>query len=107
MSMVLARLMQLPHVPVGMHVTSFPPALATRGPGMRAALHSHHALHFLLAIEGELRFSTSPGGEWSSAAGLLTSPDAAHAIDARGVEILLVFLDPESEAGTAFGPVLD
>lgn len=70
-------------------------------------MHSHHALHFFLAIEGDLRFKTSPRGQWSRAAGVLTSPHATHAIDARGVEILLVFLDPESDAGTAFGPALD
>jgi len=105
--MVFTSLMQLPHIPEGMHVTSWPPTLATRGPGMQTALHSHHSLHFMLAIEGELRFNTSPTGQWSSAAGVLTAPHAAHAIDARGFEILLVFLDPESDAGTAFGPALD
>jgi AraC-like DNA-binding protein len=74
---------------------------------MRGALHAHHALHFMFAIEGELRLRTSLSDPWSSAAGVLTAPHALHAIDAQGAEVLLVFLDPESEAGTTFLPVLD
>ncbi|WP_306818562.1 AraC family transcriptional regulator [Archangium lipolyticum] len=35
--------------------------------------------------------------------GVLTAPDVPHAIDAAGREVLLVFLDPESEAGAALG----
>jgi AraC-like DNA-binding protein len=94
--------MRLPSIPEGMLVKAWPPVLATRGPGMRAVVHSHHALHFVLAIEGELRLRTSEAGRWSSAAGVLTSPHTPHAIDAHGTELLLVFLDPESEAGAAF-----
>jgi transcriptional regulator GlxA family with amidase domain len=33
--------------------------------------------------------------------GVVTAPDAMHEIDARGVEILLVFVDPESTAGAS------
>jgi AraC-like DNA-binding protein len=65
-------------------------------------MHAHHAMHFMLAIEGELRVCDSPGGKWWSAAGVLTSPDAPHAIDAEGIEILLVFLDPESDTAATF-----
>ncbi len=90
-----------------MHVTVWPPMLATRGPGSLSALHSHHALHFVLAIESELRVRTSASGRWSAAAGVLTAPDAPHAIDSRGAEVLLVFLDPESDAGATFRPVLE
>src|SRR5260221_1661660 len=94
--------MHLPLIPEGMHARPWPPVLATRGPGRRGVWHSHHALHFVLAIEGELRVRTSREGRWSNAAGVLTSPDAAHAIDAEGVELLLGFLDPESAAGSMF-----
>src|SRR5512133_2719509 len=99
--------MRLPFVPAGMNVTVWPPVLATRGPGFWSALHSHHALHFVLALDGELRVRGSAFGRWTTAAGVLTSPDAPHAIDSLGVEVLLVFLDPESEAGATFVPVLD
>ena len=81
--------------------------LAALGPGFRGALHSHHSLHFVLAIEGELRVRTQAAGRWLSAPGALTASDVPHAVDSNGVEVLLVFLDPESDAGTAFRPVLD
>jgi AraC-like DNA-binding protein len=99
--------MHLPFVPAGIPANAWPPALATRGPGSRGDLHRHHSLHFVLAIEGELRVRASASGRWASAAGVLTSPDAPHAIDARGVEVMIVFLDAESAAGAAFRPALE
>lgn len=99
--------MRLPSIPAGIPLTAWPPVLATRGPGFRGALHSHHALHFVLAIQGELRVRTAASGRWWGAPGVLTSPQAPHAIDAHGVEVLLVFLDPESEACAAVRPALD
>lgn len=99
--------MRLPSIPAGIHLMTWPPVLATRGPGFRGALHSHHALHFVLAIEGELRVRTSASGRWWGAPGVLTSPQVPHAIDAHGVEVLLVFLDPESDACAAVRPALD
>ena len=63
-------------------------------------------MHFILAIEGDLRVRTSRGGRWLPAAGVLTAPDIPHAVDARGVEVFLIFLDPESDAGAMFRPAL-
>jgi AraC-like DNA-binding protein len=99
--------MRLPLIPAGMNVTVWPPVLATRGPGFRGAWHSHHSLHFVLSIDGELRVRASPLGRWMTAAGVLTSSDAPHAIDSDGTEVLLVFLDPESDAGSTFRPLLE
>lgn len=76
--------------------------LAAQGPGSQSALHAHHAMHFILAVEGEIGVRTSDNSRWSRAAGVLTSPDILHAVDARGVDTLLVFLDPESDAGAMF-----
>src|SRR5512138_1502043 len=72
--------------------------MATRGPGAESALHAHHAMHLLLACTGSLRVRGEDRA-WRSCAGVLTAPDAAHAVDARGTEVLLVFVDPESEVG--------
>ncbi len=99
--------MHLPLIPAGMNVTVWPPVLATRGPGFRGVLHSHHSLHFVLSIDGELRVRASPLGRWTTAPGVLTSADAPHAIDSDGTEVLLVFLDPESDAGLTFRPLLE
>jgi AraC-like DNA-binding protein len=64
----------------------------------------------LLALDGELRLRTPETRRWGQGSGVLTAPDAAHEIDARGVEVAIVFLDPESDAGAALtgaltGPV--
>src|ERR1700759_3801316 len=81
----------------------WPPLLATRGPGRKSARHAHHALHVVLATKGDLevRVGSDPP---SRAAGLITSPDVAHALDASRTEVLLVFFDPESQAGASRSP---
>jgi AraC-like DNA-binding protein len=77
----------------------WPPLLATRGPGALSELHKHHASHFVVALAGSLKVRTRAKRPWQEAAGVLTAADCEHAIDARGVETLLVFLDPESDMG--------
>lgn len=106
-SNLLKHRMRLPAVPGGIRAKAWPPVMATRGPGSRSALHAHHAMHFILAVEGDLSVRTSRNGRWSHAAGVLTSPDIPHAVDARGRDVLLVFLDPESDAGAMFRPALE
>jgi len=61
-------------------------------------------MHLVLA-DRALRVRT--GRDWIDAAGVLTAPDVAHEIDATGSEVLLVFIDPESDVGDALRPVLD
>ncbi len=77
----------------------WPPVLALRGPGTRSARHAHHAMHVVVALEGELKVTSAKGT--AHAAGVVTTPNVPHAIDSEGAEVLLVFLDPESDAGTA------
>jgi AraC-like DNA-binding protein len=55
-------------------------------------------MHVVVSFAGELRVRAGDTG-WLRAAGVVTAPDAPHAIDARGSEVLIVFVDPESEAG--------
>src|SRR5689334_20955335 len=78
----------------------WPPLLATRGAGSASDKHAHHAMHMVLAREGTLRVRGASGA-WRTAAGVMTAPDVTHSIDARGCEIVLVFFDPESDAGNA------
>jgi AraC-like DNA-binding protein len=83
----------------------WPPLLATRGPGAASSQHAHHAMHAVLALDGgALRVRAGRRGPWREVAGVVTAPDVEHAIDAVGVEILLVFLDPESSAGERLVP---
>jgi len=80
--------------------------LAVRGPGMCKALHAHHAMHFVLAVDGELRVRTTDRGRWTPAAGVLTAPDIPHAIDACGGFYFVIFFAPESDMGAAIRPAL-
>jgi len=98
--------MQLPSIPAGLFVEAWPPLLAARGPGLCAALHAHHAMHFVLAVDGELRVRTTDRGRWTTAAGVLTAPDIPHSIDACGHDQVIIFIDPESDAGAALRPAL-
>lgn len=101
------RLPELPSVPGTDELPLWPPLLATRGPGRQSGLHAHHAMHLALALRGSLRVRTGSSAEWASGAGVLTAPDVPHAIDALGVDVLLVFFDPESVVGASLLPALD
>jgi AraC-like DNA-binding protein len=80
---------------------TWPPLLATRGPGAVSAAHAHHAMHVIVALDGELAYRAGARGPMQRAAGVITAPDVVHSIDAVGREILLVFFDPESAHGGA------
>jgi AraC-like DNA-binding protein len=96
------RLPRIPKVdPEAPGLPLWPPFLAARGPGGRSTAHAHHGIHVVLGLGGDLRVRAGDTGAWTSAAGVVTTPDAPHAIDAAGSEILIVFVDPESEAGQA------
>jgi AraC-like DNA-binding protein len=62
-------------------------------------------MHLVLALDGEL--SIRVGDEVLRGAGVLTAPDVPHALDARGVDVLLVFVDPESAVGASLASALD
>ena len=81
----------------------WPPVLATSGPGGRSGAHAHHAMHVVLARAGKL--TVTAAGESRAAPGVLTHADVPHAIDAEGLPILLVFVDPESDAGARLSAV--
>ncbi len=102
--------MRLPSLPAlgspQVDLPLWPPILATRGKGSRSALHAHHAMHLALAFSGEIRVRTRATARWTCASGVLSGPDVLHAIDAEGNEILLIFFDPESDAGQALRGVL-
>jgi len=94
---------RIARVPVRSATPTWPPLLATRGAGGRTSAHAHHAMHFVLAIEGELEIRA--GGKRARAPGIVTAPDVSHALDGAGREVLLVFIDPESDVGAALGGV--
>ncbi len=85
-------------------MTGWPSVLAIVGPGTRSDAHAHHALHLVLARSGVLHVELE--GERHEVAGVLTPPDLRHAIDGEGHDVVLVFVDPESHAGTGLERML-
>lgn len=83
----------------------WPPLLAVRTPGTKSLAHRHHSMHIVLALQGTLRCRAE--GVEHDGAGVLTAPDVDHELDAQGVEVLIVFLEPESRAGRALRAALD
>jgi AraC-like DNA-binding protein len=79
---------------------AWPPVLAIWGSGGKSAPHAHHAMHLMLARSGELRIGRK------RVAGILTAPDVEHAIDASGLDTLLVFVEPESDVGERLAAVV-
>lgn len=62
-------------------------------------------MHFVIAGDGDIQVRI--GTSSIAVPGVLTAPDIRHAIDAHDREILLVFIDPESDAGIALAAALD
>src|SRR6478736_3491545 len=100
------RIARVP-APIEGELPLWPPLLATRGPGGSSAPHAHHALHLVLAVKGTLSVRAAGAKRAARTAGVLTAPDAEHAIDASGAEVVLVFFEPESAAGTALWSALE
>jgi AraC-like DNA-binding protein len=61
--------------------------------------HAHHAMHLVVARHGPIIVRSESGAGVAAARGVLTAPDVPHALDARGADVVLVFIDPESGAG--------
>jgi AraC-like DNA-binding protein len=97
------RIARLP--PTSLATPAWPPLLASQGAGARSSLHAHHAMHFVVAADGEIEVRA--GTSTTAVPGVLTAPDTSHAVDARDREILLVFIDPESDAGAALAAAFD
>jgi len=97
------RIARLP--PTSLATPAWPPLLASQGTGTRSSPHAHHAMHFVVAAEGALEVRA--GKARMSVPGVVTAADVPHAIDASDREVLLVFVDPESDVGGALAAALD
>jgi len=75
----------------------WPAALIVWGPGSTFFSHSHHGVELILALSGSVRVRPRRLIGWQHAAAAVVAPDAPHEVDARGVPVLIVFMDPESE----------
>lgn len=54
-----------------------------------------------MALRGTLRFRQGQRQRWTTCGAVLVRPDAWHEVNARGTDVLIAFVDAESELGAA------
>jgi AraC-like DNA-binding protein len=86
---------------VGASAFTWPAALFLWGPGSWTDLHRHHCVQLVMALRGTLRFRERRRQRWTRCGAVLVRPDAWHEVDARDTDVLIAFVDAESELGTA------
>lgn len=77
------------------------------GPGYTASQHKHHCVQLAMSLCGRLRIRGGPGQKWVWCRAALVRPDAPHEVEAKNVDVLLVFVDAESDLGTALLATID
>jgi AraC-like DNA-binding protein len=87
--------------PVGASVFTWPAALFLWGRGSWSDLHRHHSMQLVMALNEALRFRERARQRWTTGGGVLVRPDAWHEVDARQTDVLIAFVDPESDLGAA------
>jgi AraC-like DNA-binding protein len=86
---------------VGASAFTWPAALFLWGPGSWTDLHRHHCVQLVMALRQTLRFRERPRQRWTTCGAVLVKPDAWHEVNARGTDVLIAFVDAESELGAA------
>jgi AraC-like DNA-binding protein len=86
----------------GASAFAWPAALFLWGPGSWSDLHRHHCVQLVMALSGTLRFRQRQRQRWTTCGAVLVRPDAWHEVDARGADVMIAFLDAESDLGAAF-----
>ena len=106
--MLVERIISL-HMWVHANPGSFvwPAAMIVWGPGFRTACHRHHCFQLVMVMHGTLNVRGGSKDAWMKCGAVLIRPDVTHEIDARDSTVLIAFVDPESELGTALGERID
>lgn len=99
----------------GASAFTWPAALFVWGPGSWSDLHRHHCVQLVMGLQGTVRFREGRRQRWTSCGAVLVAADAWHEVDARSADVLIAFVDAESELGAALaewtessvGPVAD
>jgi AraC-like DNA-binding protein len=89
-----------------MLATMWPSVRAVQAAAGASALHSHHTFQLVLAREGTLTVSLEDA-EAQPRAGIMTVADVPHAVDSGGGQTLILFVEPESEAGARRRAMMD
>jgi AraC-like DNA-binding protein len=85
----------------GAAALTWPAALFVWGPGSWSDRHRHHCVQLVFALRGTLRFRERARQHWTTCGAVLVRPDAWHEVDAHGTDVLIAFVDAESELGAA------
>jgi AraC-like DNA-binding protein len=86
---------------VGASAFTWPAALFLWGPGSWSDLHRHHCVQLVMALRGTLQFRQRRRQRWTTCGAVLVRPDAWHEVNAQGTDVLIAFVDAESELGAA------
>src|SRR4029079_16495056 len=85
----------------GASAFAWPAALFLWGPGSWSDLHRHHCVQLVMELSGTLRFRQRQRQRWTRGGAVLVRPDAWHEVDARGTDVMIAFVDAESDLGAA------
>src|SRR5262245_45469021 len=82
-------------------VLSWPAARIVWGPGFSSTNHRNHSVQLLMALDGNLLIRSRPSDKWISCGAALVRPDVPHEVNAVGTQVLIAFVDVESDLGGA------
>lgn len=85
----------------------WPAAMIVWGPGYTSSGHAHHCVQLVMALEHTLRIRGNPSHGWIQCGAALVRPDAQHEVEALNRTVLIAFVEPESELGTALAERID
>ena len=77
----------------------WPAAMLVWGPGYRSSEHKHHCVQLVMALKGKLRARSGPRRKWIQCGAILVKPDAPHEVEAVDMNVLLAFVESESNLG--------
>jgi AraC-like DNA-binding protein len=86
---------------VGASAFTWPAALFLWGPGSWSDLHRHHCIQLVMALHGTIRFRERQRQRWTTCGAVIVRSDAWHEVDARRTDVMIAFVDAESDLGAA------
>lgn len=63
--------------------------------------HAHHAIQLSLTLESPFRVQAAGWSDWRVAHGMVVLPDRRHRLDASGLAVATLFVEPNSGPGAA------
>src|SRR4029453_6275275 len=79
----------------------WPAASIVWGPGFSSTNHRHHSVQLVMALTGSLLIRSRPSDNWTRCSSALVRPDVPHEVNAVGTQVMIAFVDPESDVGGA------